>query len=96
MKLTIYDKYLIDSMVRLYPSAETAPLVEQLIRIGVVDPVRCKILLIRENVAALVKEGNGKIESMYMTAEKMCTSYEYVRKCIYYNKNINLPQSVNS
>jgi hypothetical protein len=89
MKLNIYDKHLIESMVRLFPDAGTATLVEQLIRIGVIDHTKCKILLIRENVDAMVKEGYGKMEAMHATADKFCSSYEYVRKCMYYNKDIN-------
>ncbi len=91
MKLNIYDRQLIDKMADLFPGADTATVVEQLIRIGVIDSTRCKILLIRENVDALVKQGQGKVEAMFITADKFCCSYEYVRKCMYYNKDINLP-----
>jgi hypothetical protein len=94
MKLNIYDRHLIESMVRLLPSPDTAAVVEQLISIGVIDTTRCKILLIREKVEALVKAGGGKIESMHITANEMCCSYEYVRKCMYYNKDINMPKRI--
>lgn len=90
MKLTVYDRQLIESVDRLWPGLDTAALVERLIRIGVVDPTRCKVLVVREYVDELVKEGNGKVDSMYMAAEKFCCSYEYVRKCVYYYKEINL------
>lgn len=90
MKLTIYDRQLITSIDRLWPGLDTASLVERLICIGVVDPVKCKVLVVREHVDELVSQGHGKVDSMYMAAEKFCCSYEYVRKCVYYYKNINL------
>lgn len=90
MKLTVYDKQLIESVDRLWPGLDTAALVERLINIGVVDPVRCKILVVREYVDEMVAKGNGKVDSMYMAAERFCCSYEYVRKCIYYYKEIKL------
>lgn len=90
MKLTVYDKQLIESVGRLWPGLDTAELVERLINIGVVDPVRCKILVVREYVEKMFVHGYGKVESMYMAAEKFCCSYEYVRKCVYYYKEINL------
>lgn len=31
-----------------------------------------------------------KVEAMYDAAERFCCSYEYVRKCMYYYKEINL------
>lgn len=92
MKLTVYDKQLIESVDRLWPGLDTASLVGRLIDIGVVDPVRCKILVVREYVEAKVAEGNGKVDSMYMAADKFCCSYEYVRKCMYYYRDINLQQ----
>jgi len=90
MKLTVYDKQLISSIERLWPELGTARLVEKLINIGVVDTVRCKILVVREYVDKMVAEGHGKVDAMYMAADKFCSSYEYVRKCVYYYKEINL------
>ncbi len=92
MKLNICEKFLVESMERLFPDADTATVVEELIRIGVVDPIRCKILLVRESVEALIKEGRGKVESMEITADTLCVSSGYVRKCMYYDTNINLPK----
>lgn len=88
--LTIYDKQLITSVEKLWPGMKTAEVVERLINIGVVDPAKCKVLVVREYVDKMVKEGYGKVDSMYMAAEKFCCSYEYVRKCVYYYKDVNL------
>lgn len=90
MKLTIYDKQLIGSIERLYPEMDTAMLVERLIEMGVVDSVRCKVLVVREHVHELVSKGYGKVDAMYAAAERFCCSYEYVRKCMYYYKDVNL------
>ena len=84
MTLTVYDKQLIGEVERMFP------VVERLIRMGVVDTVRCKILVVREYVNELVGRGTGKVDAMYMAAEKFCCSYEYVRKCMYYYKEVNL------
>lgn len=90
--LTVYDRYLIGALCRLYPDevACVARLVERLIRMGVVDPVRCKVMVVRRYVERRVRDGMKKVEAMYDAAERFCCSYEYVRKCMYYYKEINL------
>lgn len=90
MKLNIYEKQLVESVGRLFPASDTASLVETLIRMGVVDTTRCKVLVVREHVHELVKEGFGKVDAMYAAAERFCCSYEYVRKCMYYYRDVNL------
>ena len=90
MKLNIYEKQLVDSVCGILGNECVGPLVEKLIEMGVVDSVRCKILVVREYVDNLVKQGNGKVDAMYMAADRFCCSYEYVRKCMYYYKDVNL------
>ena len=90
MTLTVYDKQLIGEVERMFPDHHAGEVVERLIRMGVVDTVRCKILVVREYVNELVGRGTGKVDAMYMAAEKFCCSYEYVRKCMYYYKEVNL------
>ena len=90
MKLTVYEKQLVAVLEDSFPGEETGPIVEQLIRMGVVDSMRCKIMVVREYVNGLVKGGQGKVDSMYIAAERFCCSYEYVRKCMYYYKDVNL------
>ena len=90
MTLTIYDKQLISSIKKMFPENEDAgEMVEILIRIGVVDTVKCKILAVRKYVNDMVRQGNGKVDSMYVAAETFCCSYEYVRKCMYYYKYVD-------
>lgn len=91
MTLTIYDKQLIASLQKMFPENDNAGvMVEKLIRMGVIDPVRCKVLAVRNFVNNLVKLGEGKVDSMYVAAEEFCCSYEYVRKCMYYYKDVNI------
>lgn len=90
-KLNVYDRQLIAAMQKLYPDEECVEsIVERLIRIGVVDTVRCKVLVIRQYVEERVRGGARKVEAMYEAADRFCCSYEYVRKCMYYYKEINL------
>ena len=90
MTTTLYDKKIIDLMEQKFPGRDAGKITENLIRMGLVDSTKCKILMIREFVSKLVRNGSGKIDAMYTAAEEFCCSFEYVRKCIYYYKNINL------
>ena len=90
MTLTVYDKQLIGEVERMFPDQHAGEVVERLNRKGVVDTLRSKKLLLRENVNELVGRGTGKVDAMYMAAEKFCCSYEYVRKCMYYYKEVKL------
>lgn len=88
--MTVYDRQLIRSVERMFPGQGAGAVVEKLICMGVVDTVRCKVLVVREYVGELVRGGAGKVAAMYMAAEKFCCSYEYVRKCMYYYKDVNM------
>ena len=66
MTLTVYDKQLIGEVERMFPDHHAGEVVERLIRMGVVDTVRCKILVVREYVNELVGRGTGKVDAMYM------------------------------
>lgn len=90
IKLTVYEKQLIESLGRIFPESGTRPIVEKLIHMGVVDTSKCKVLVVREHVYQLVRQGSGKVDAMYAAADKFCCSYEYVRKCMYYYKEVNL------
>ena len=88
--MTTYEKELIGLIENNYGTLDTGELMEKLIRMGVVDYSRCKVLAVREYVWELVKGGEKKINAMWMAAERFVCSYEYVRKCIYYYKEVNL------
>lgn len=90
MTLTVYDKQLIGEVERMFPDHHAGEVVERLIRMGVVDTVRCKILD-GEGVCERTRgPRNGQGRCHVHGAEKFCCSYEYVRKCMYYYKEVNL------
>ena len=88
--MTVYEKELATIVEKRFAGLSGGQLLEELINMGVVDYSRCKVLAVREYVASLVKRGHRKVDSMWIAAEKFCCSYEYVRKCIYYYKDINI------
>jgi hypothetical protein len=89
--MTRYEKELVGIIDEQYgDSLSAGALVEELIRIGVVDHTRCKVLVVRRYVDELVKGGCGKVEAMWLAAEHFCATYEYVRKCMYYYTDVNI------
>lgn len=88
MIMTVFDKHLIECMSRMFPGGDAGAVTERLIRMGVVSATRCKALAIRDYVEKAVKEGSAKVNAMYRAADHFRCSYEYVRKCIYYYKDV--------
>ena len=72
------------------PHADGAEVVDLLFRIGVIDSTLIKVLVIREYVAELMRGGETKLNAMWRATEIFACTYEYVRKCVYYYKDINL------
>ena len=68
----------------------TQQLLEKLSEIGVLDYVLCKVLVVREFVAALQRNGVKKIDAMWIASEKFACTYEYIRKCMYYYTDVGL------
>lgn len=89
--MTIYQKELA-RIVAERLGGKAADVVECLCQMGVVDHTLCKVLAVREHVAELVKGGAGKVDAMWMAAERFCATYEYIRKCVYYYTDVNIPQ----
>ncbi len=88
--MTTYEKQLIETITARWPELGPAAVMEKLIEIGVVDYTRCKVLAVREFVAAQVTAGVRKIDAMWLATERFSCSYEYVRKCVYYYRDVNL------
>ncbi len=88
--MTIYIKQMLEQVREKYGTLPNDELVHRLIEIGVIDFRLCKILAIRQYVYAAVKAGTKKYTAMFKAAEQFCCTYEYVRKCMYYYKDINL------
>ena len=87
---TVHEKELARIVEQRYGHLPVAEIVIELCQMGVVDHVKCKVLAIRRWVEACVDQGAGKVDAMWMAADKFCCTYEYVRKCLYYYKDINL------
>ena len=88
--MTIYQKELRRQLTERHPDASTAQVLDLLVEMGVVDVTRCKVLAVRCYVEQLVQQGCRKVDAMYDAAAHFCCSYEYVRKCMYYYKDVNL------
>lgn len=88
--MTRYEKELARIVAERCGNLPAEKIVEELCRIGVVDHTLCKVLAVRRRVDELVGEGHGKVDSMWMAAEQFCTTYEYIRKCMYYYTDVNI------
>lgn len=89
--LTRYEKELARLVARRYGRMGTVALVEELCRIGVVDHTRCKVLAIRCWVESKVlDEGMGKLRAMHLAADHFASTYDYIRKCIYHYRDVNV------
>ncbi len=90
MELSIYQQELADAIARRYKKLPPEKLVAELCRMGLLDHPLCKVLAVRTWVDRAVAAGSQKVDAMWAASEKFCTSFEYIRKCIYYYKDINL------
>lgn len=88
--MTIYQKELKQQIKELHPDLGYDQLLDLLFEMGVVDHTRCKVLAVRRWVEEAVRQGSRKVDAMYQAAEEFACSYEYVRKCMYYYKDVNL------
>lgn len=87
--LTRYEKEVARTIAERCEKSSTEEIVEKLCRIGVVDHTLCKVLAVRQYVDRLVAGGCQKVDAMWLAAGHFSASYEYIRKCIYYYKDIN-------
>lgn len=87
--MTIYVKDLIDRVEQRYGDMDVRDFAHKLFTMGVVDHTLCKVLAVREHVASQVKDGEKKVDAMWIAAEHFCCTYEYVRKCVYYYTDVN-------
>lgn len=87
--LTKYEKALAQLVAENYGGLPVEQIIERLCLMGVVDHTQCKVLAVRTCVDTLVRGGQGKVDAMWQAAEHFCATYEYVRKCMYYYKDVN-------
>lgn len=88
--MTRYEKELARIITQCWGNISAVELIEKLCDIGVIDHTLCKVLAVRRHVEELVRSGTGKVDAMWLAAEHFCATYEYVRKCMYYYKDLNL------
>lgn len=88
--MTIYEKELAELVNRRFDGMKGSQLLRKLIEMGVIDTTRCKILAVREFVNERVKNDSKKVDAMWTAAEKFSCSYEYIRKCMYYYRDVNV------
>lgn len=88
--MTTYERELSSQLQSRFSKLTPAEMFEKLIQIGVVDFTLCKVLAVREYVEKMVKQGTKKVDAMWCASEHFACSYEYIRKCMYYYKNVNM------
>ena len=88
--MTIYQKRL-HELVQSHCSGQNGrDIVDMLFKVGIIDTTLVKVLVIREYVDQLIRGGETKLNAMWRATEIFACTYEYVRKCVYYYKDINL------
>ncbi len=87
---TTYQKHLARIVEAQFADLSPGQLLDKLFEIGVVDFSRCKTLAVRQYVDELVRQGEKKTAAMWTAAEHFVCSYEYIRKCMYYYRDINV------
>jgi hypothetical protein len=88
--MNIYQKRLREIVQSNDPCPERSEVVDLLFRVGVIDSTLVKVLVIRQYVEELMRQGETKLNAMWRATEIFACTYEYVRKCIYYYKDVNL------
>jgi hypothetical protein len=88
--MTRYEKELACIVAERYGNLSATQLVAQLCRIGVIDHTLCKVLAVRRYVEEAVKEGSGRMAAMWLATGHFSVTFEYVRKCIYYYRDVNI------
>lgn len=87
--MTIYVRELIERLDKKYGKLNGVDMAQKLFDLGVVNHTLCKVLAVRDFVDQQVKEGEKKVDAMWIASEKFCCTYEYIRKCVYYYTDIN-------
>ena len=87
--MTTYENQLVGMIESRCGELSAREVARKLIRMGVVDFSRCRILAVREYVRERTERGAGKTDAMWEAAERFACSYEYVRKCVYNYRDVN-------
>jgi hypothetical protein len=88
--MTLYQKRLHELVQARCARNNGHEVIDLLFRVGVIDSTLVKVLVIREYVEELLRDGETKLNAMWRATEVFACTYEYVRKCMYYYKDVNL------
>ncbi|MCC8036015.1 MAG: hypothetical protein LIO77_08830 [Rikenellaceae bacterium] len=94
--MTVYITELLAQIEARFGKLSAGELTAKLLELGIVDHTLCKVLAVRQEVARLTAGGMRRTDAMWHATEKFCCSYEYVRKCMYYYRDINLDQQASA
>lgn len=78
------NKALMEELAHRLPRGRQA-LIEELVRLGLIDWRRCEELMLRDEVLRLIRSGERVVDALMMAAQRFCCSYEKARY-IYYKR----------
>lgn len=87
--MTTYEKEFLQIITVKYGNVSTDEIFARLVSMGIIEPTMCKVAVIRNYVNSLVDSGMGKLDAMWSATEHFACTYEYVRRCIYYYRDMN-------
>lgn len=87
--MTSLEKRFIEVFKNKHPQCDENT-VKLLLESNFIDFRTMKIALTRHYVEECVKRGCGKREAMMLVANDLATSYEYVKKAMYYYNDVNV------
>lgn len=90
MAVDIYVKALECELSKMLPDSLVGDVLAILEHAGLLDYKKCKVLVVRQYCNDLLRCGKGKVDSMWLAAERFSCSYEFVRACMYYYKDVDL------
>lgn len=91
--MTTYEKELLQIIKENYSKLSPVEITQKLIEMGVVDHTRLKVLSVRDYVYRKVEGGERKVNAMWIASERFACTYEYIRKCLYYYTDVNVPRT---
>jgi hypothetical protein len=88
--MTTYEKEFLSVFESKYGDADLRKTFELLVSMGLIEPTMCKVAVIRHFVNTQVADGVGKLDAMWNATEHFACTYEYVRRCMYYYRDMNI------
>ena len=86
--MDVYCKQLIADLHADFPGITAEQALYFLYGRGIIETTMCKIYVVRRRVDELVAEGESKLEAMWIASREFGTTFENVRKYVYYYKDV--------